>query len=106
MTAADLREIILSPDFKAGLEEMSSYLASVMQEAPIVHLLAKCLWKRKHVFALERNKRHDLTIWTPGVSAGRKTNTVEFKINFETGAEKLKDKRGQVHLSTLPTPRS
>jgi hypothetical protein len=95
MTAAELREIVLGPDFKAGLEELSSYLASIMQEAPIVHLLAKCLWKQKHLYALERNKRHDLTVWTPGPSAGRKATTVEFKFNFETCSVKLSKELGR-----------
>ena len=89
MTAADLRGIILSADFKLGLEEVSSYLASIMQEAPIVHLLAKYLWKQKHLYALERNKRHDLTVWTPGLSTGEKQTTIEFKFNYETCAVKL-----------------
>jgi hypothetical protein len=86
MTAVELREILLSPEFKTGLEELSSYLASIMQEGPIVYLLAKCLWKEKRVYALERYKRHDLTIWAP--SNGNKT-TIEFKFNYETCAGKL-----------------
>lgn len=81
MIAAELRDMILSPDFKTGLEEMSSYLASIMQEGPIVHLLAKCLWKQKHLYALERNKRHDLTVWPSGLPAGTKGTTIEFKFN-------------------------
>src|SRR5260370_9367726 len=89
MTAAELREIILSADFKPGLEEVSSYLASIMQEAPIVHLLAKYLWKQKHLYALERNKRHDLTVWTPGRPSGEKETTIELKFNYETCSVKL-----------------
>jgi hypothetical protein len=96
MTAAELREIILAPDFRDELEELSSYLASIMQEAPIVHLLAKSLWKQKRRYALERNKRHDLTVWTPGVSAGRPTTTVEFKFNFETCSVKLSKELGRL----------
>ena len=46
MTTAELRGIILSADFKPGLEEVSSYLTSIMQEAPIVHLLAKYFGSR------------------------------------------------------------
>jgi hypothetical protein len=84
MTAADLTEIIRSPDFRAGLEEISSYLASIMQEGPIVHLLAKCLWKQKHLYALERNKRYDLTIWESASSAAVNETTVEFKFNYDT----------------------
>src|SRR6266852_5674036 len=89
MTAADLMEIIRSPDFRTGLEEISSYLASIMQEGPIVHLLAKGLWKRKHLYALERNKRHDLTVWRPSVDSGVKDTKIEFKFNYETCAETL-----------------
>jgi hypothetical protein len=84
MTAADLTEIIRSPDFRTGLEEISSYLASIMQEGPMVHLLAKCLWKQKHLYALERNERHDLTIWTPNPPSPKKEATIEVKFNFET----------------------
>ncbi len=84
MTAADLTQIINSPDFRSGLEEISSYLASIMQEGPIVHLLAKCLWKQKHLYALERNKRHDLTVWVPASSAVDNQTSVEFKFNYDT----------------------
>ena len=61
MTGTQLRDLFLSPDFKQGLTEMSSYLASIMQERPIVYLLAKCLWQRKYKFELE-DKRHDLSL--------------------------------------------
>jgi hypothetical protein len=67
-----------------------------MQEAPIVHLLAKCLWKQKYIYALERNKRHDLTVWTHGLNAARKTTTMEFKYNFETCSEKLSKELGRL----------
>ena len=67
MTAAELRSIILSAEFQTDLEEVSSYLASITQEAPIVHLVAKCLWKQKQLYALERYKKHDLTVWMPEV---------------------------------------
>jgi hypothetical protein len=89
MTAAELRELFLSTDFKTGLEELSSYLASIMQEASIVHLLAKCMWKQKHLYALERNKRHDLTVWKPALPSGSKMTNIEFKFNYETCATKL-----------------
>ena len=46
MTAAELRNIILSAEFQTGLEEVSSYLASITQEAPIVHLVAKWISPR------------------------------------------------------------
>ena len=88
MTGMELRDLFLSSEFKQGLEEMSSYLASVMQEAPIVHLLAKYLWQQKHIYALERNKHHDLTVW-PSLPSKEKETTIEFKFNYETCAEKL-----------------
>ena len=65
MTGTDLRDLFLSPDFKQGLTEMSSYLASIMQERPIVYLLAKCLWMRGLKFQLEyksRDKSCDLFV--------------------------------------------
>jgi hypothetical protein len=59
MTSAELvAEIFRSSDFREGLQELSSYLSSIMQEGPIVHLLAKCLWKRnKYDFRLEHKDR-------------------------------------------------
>src|SRR4051794_6874127 len=89
MTAAELREIVLSADFKADLEELSSYLASIMQEGPIVHLFAKYLWKQKRLYSLERNKRHDLTVWPSDPASGKRETTIEFKFNFETCSETL-----------------
>jgi hypothetical protein len=89
MTGANLRNIFLSTEFKTGLEELSSYLASIMQEAPIVHLLAKCLWKQKHLYALERINRHDLTVWPSPLSSIQDRTTIEFKFNFDTCAVKL-----------------
>ena len=40
---------------------MSSYLASIAQERPIVYLLARCLWMRGYKFELE-DQRHDLSV--------------------------------------------
>src|SRR4051812_31731969 len=74
MTGTDLRDLILSPDFKQDLEEMSSYLASIKQERPIVYLLAKSLWKRGHKFDLE-DKKTDLSI------NGKR---IEFKFSYDT----------------------
>ncbi len=96
MTAVDLRDILLSTDFKTGLEELSSYLASIMQEAPIVHLLAKCLWKQQHLYALERNKRHDLTVWPSPLPSKENETTLEFKFNYETCSEKLGKELGKL----------
>jgi hypothetical protein len=58
MTSAELGEIFSSSEFREGLQELSSYLSSIMQEGPIVHLLAKCLRKRnKYHFRLEHKDR-------------------------------------------------
>jgi hypothetical protein len=61
MNATELRDVFLSAELKQELEQMSSYLASIMQERPIVNLLAKCLWQRGKKFELE-DRRHDLSI--------------------------------------------
>ncbi|MBI2807459.1 MAG: hypothetical protein HYX68_20950 [Planctomycetes bacterium] len=91
MTAAEFKDIFESAEFKTGLEEISSYLASVRQEAAIVQLLAKVLWRQKRLYVLERNKRHDLTIWTPSSPFGDKETNVEFKIHFECDMKVLAD---------------
>ncbi|MBX9679808.1 MAG: hypothetical protein K2X38_13680 [Gemmataceae bacterium] len=58
---------------------MSSYLASIMQERPIVYLIAKCLWRRGIPFDLEDEKR-DLLV------DGKR---IEFKFNWDLCEEKL-----------------
>jgi hypothetical protein len=73
MNAIDLRDLFQSDDFKQGLEEMSSYLASITQERPIVYLLAKCLWQQRYKFELE-DKKHDLSL------DGKR---IEFKFNWD-----------------------
>lgn len=72
MTAKELEAVFVSSEFRQGLEEMSSYLASIMQERPIVYLTAKCLWRLGYKFELE-DKRHDLSL------NGKR---VEFKFEF------------------------
>jgi hypothetical protein len=72
MTGTELGDLFLSPDFTQGLTEMSSYLASIMQERTIVYLLAKCLWQRRYKFELE-DKRHDLSL---------NGKSIEFKFNY------------------------
>jgi hypothetical protein len=81
MTAMELRDVFLSPAFKEDLGEMSTYLASIMQERPIVCLLAKHLSRRGKKVALEE-KRHDLTV---------DGTTVELKFMFIPGAKYLED---------------
>lgn len=81
MTGTELRDLVESSEFKQGLEELSSYLASIMQERPIVHLLAKCLWRRGHKCELE-HERKDLHI------NGKR---IEFKFNFDRCEARLSD---------------
>jgi hypothetical protein len=73
MTGAELRDLFLSSEFKQSLEVVSSYLASIMQERPIVHLLAKCLWSQGYKFDLE-DQQHELTL------NGKR---IEFKFNYD-----------------------
>lgn len=79
MNGTRLRDIFRSQDFKQGLEELSSYLASIMQERPIIYLLAKCLWKEKFEFELE-DQRQDLSL------NGKR---IEFKFNYDRCEEFL-----------------
>jgi hypothetical protein len=81
MTGAELYELFALPEFVADLNDMSSYLASIMQERPIVNLLAKQLWKRGYKFELENNK-HDLDV------DGKR---IEFKFQYDWDQEKLSD---------------
>src|SRR4051812_46626282 len=81
MTGIELRDLFISSDFKQGLEEMSSCLASIMQERPIVYLLAKCLWRQRYKFELE-DQRHDLSL------NGKR---IEFKFNYDRCEKALTD---------------
>jgi hypothetical protein len=74
MTSAELKDIFASHGFKKDLKELSSYLASIKQERPIVHCLAKHLWKRGHKFQLEA-KHKDLVV--------DKTH-LEFKYSYDS----------------------
>jgi hypothetical protein len=80
MTSTELRAIFVSPEFRQELQELSSYLASIMQERPIVYLLAKCLWKRGYKFELE-NQGRDLFV---------NEKHIEFKFNYDRCEEVLK----------------
>jgi len=79
MTAAELREIFATSTFREELAEMSSYLASIMQERPIVYLLAKHLRRKGYRFELE-HKQTDLVV------DGKR---VEFKMNYNRCEEDL-----------------
>jgi hypothetical protein len=85
MTGSELRDLFMSQEFQEGLGELSSYLASIMQERPIVHLLAKCLWKQGHKFELESEKQ-DLNLY------GRR---IEFKFNWDKCQEALANELDQ-----------
>jgi len=80
-----LREVLLSADFHEDLAEISSCLASIMQERPIVYLVAKHLWKCGYKFELEKSHQ-DLFVNNTGV---------EFKFNFDRAAEVLKKELAQ-----------
>jgi hypothetical protein len=80
MTGTELRDLFVSSEFKQGLEEMSSYLASIMQERPIVYLVAKCLWRRGYKFELEK-QRNDLFL---------NDKRIEFKFNYDRCEKTLK----------------
>src|ERR1700722_13336345 len=63
MTSKELREILASPEFKQDLGEISSSLASIAPETPIIHCLGKHLWKRKNQFTFQiEAKRRDLVV--------------------------------------------
>jgi hypothetical protein len=81
MTGTELRDLFLSSEFKQGLGEMSSYLASIMQERPIVYLLARCLWRLGYKFELE-DQRHDLSL------NGKR---IEFKFNYDRCEKALRE---------------
>lgn len=82
MTASELRDILLSPGFREDLQEMSSYLASIMQERPIVYAVAKALWKqRRFKYQLEA-KRKDLIV---------DGTHIEFKFNYDKMAQVLQE---------------
>lgn len=83
MTGVELRDLFASHDFEQELAEMSCYLASIMQERPIVYLLAKHLWKKGNKFVLERVEHQDLRI------NGKR---VEFKFNYDRCQHDLKRK--------------
>jgi hypothetical protein len=85
LTAKALRAILVSREYKRELEEMSSYLASIKQERPIIYSLAKRLWKDRRVFQLEA-KRRDLVVYD-----GADETRVEFKYHFDCDMTKLDD---------------
>jgi len=81
MTAEELRAIFVSAEYKQDLEELSSYLASIKQERPMIYCLARFLWKRGRVFQLE-DKRCDLVV---------DETHLEFKYSFDCDIAKLEN---------------
>jgi hypothetical protein len=82
MTGSELQVLFRSSDFTDGLKDMSSYLASIMQERPIVYLLAKCLWKQKYKFKLEDKKHKNCDLYL-------QNKRIEFKFNYNKCQERL-----------------
>jgi hypothetical protein len=81
MTSEELRGILVTDEYKRDLEELSSYLASIKQERPIIYSLAKFLWKRRRDFQLE-DKHRDLVV---------DDAHLEFKYNFDCDMARLED---------------
>jgi hypothetical protein len=79
MTARQLRDLPMSVEYKRDVEELSSYVASIAPERPMLHCLAKHLWNGRHNFQLEA-KLKDLVI---------DGKHIEFKGSYDFGMEKL-----------------
>lgn len=73
ITGYDLKAVFESSEFRAELEDLSSYAANIRQERPIVYLLAKHFWQRGYKLALEKN-RCDLVV---------EDTRIEFKFHFD-----------------------
>jgi hypothetical protein len=79
MTAEELRDILMSAEYKQELTEISSYLASIKQERPMAFCLAKLMWKCGYKFQLEA-KRKDLVV---------NGKCIEFKFHYDFDMERL-----------------
>lgn len=73
ITAAEIRKILDSPEYRRDLEELSSYAANIKQERPMVLFLSKYLYLRDHKLALEQDG-HDLVV--DGTS-------IDFKFHYD-----------------------
>lgn len=73
ITVEDLKTVFESSEFQVELEDLSSYAANIRQERPIVYLIAKHLWQRGYMLALEKN-RCDLVV---------DDTSIEFKFHFD-----------------------
>jgi hypothetical protein len=87
--AKQLKDVFMSPQYQEDLNQLSSYLASIAPETPMIHLLAKHLWKPlgtagRCKYQLQA-KRQDFVVYdTP------KDKRIEFKGTYEFGMEWLK----------------
>ena len=79
MTAAQLRDLLVSGEYKQDVEQLSSYLASIAPERPMLHCLAKHLWNGRCKFQLEA-KLKDLVV---------DGKHIEFKGSYDFGMERL-----------------
>jgi hypothetical protein len=107
MTGTELRDLFLSPDFTQELTEMSSYLASITQERPIVCLIAKCLWKLGHKcgkFELEDHKV-DLFLYPQRIEVKFNWNRCERLLVGELAkyGNNLQGMWDQIEAKTIPT---
>jgi hypothetical protein len=87
MTAAELRDILLSPGYRHDLAGISSYLASTAQERPMVHCLAKHLWMRGRTAIQLEADRTDLLV---------DDQRIEFKFNYDCNIEILEGELARV----------
>ena len=78
MNAAQLRDLLVSEAYKQDVKELSSYLSSIAPETPMVHCLAKQLWKGQYKFQLEAT-RTDLVVEGTKKSSSRPITTVAWK---------------------------
>ena len=79
MTAAQVRDIIVSDELRQEPQQISWYLASVKQERAIVFALARRLWEQDIPYRLEAD-RTDLVV-------GNKK--FEFKVTYDFGMARL-----------------
>jgi hypothetical protein len=82
MTADEMREIFSSDEYRRDVEEMSSYLASIKQERPIIYSLAK--------YSFSTRTTRDLT-WAAGAGDTR------VSLGARTAAAAGGDRRGDFY---------
>jgi len=80
MTAIQLRDIFATAEYKQDLEELSSYLASIMHERPIIHCLANTCGNVDTSFNWKLSSRIWLSI-TSELNSSSTTTGVEKSLN-------------------------